>query len=347
MNGEKYLWTATGFVLAASLLAASAAAWLTASHASRQTYDLLNAVCSRAVRQEPETADVLLAALKACMKENSGDAVQNKDAQEMRNGAVAEEYAAGNDSGAVQTEVLSAWGYRVSDFSGGGHMQVWRFAAAGFAAGIFLFFGTFRMRNRAESRRIRDLTEYLEQVNSGKALIRYASGEDDFSQLEDEIYKTVTFLSQTREQAVQARNDFARNLSNIAHQIKTPLTSISLSVQRMEKDFDSGALQHFQRKRLHHIVVGAVLKARDNIRTVAADGQENNRKIWETAAELTAQTVPASVRHIPVQQHHRRHMLLQRPSECRRRAIYRHLHALLFQIFLHRLRDIRIVLGII
>ena len=148
MNGEKYLWTATGFVLAASLLAASAAAWLTASHASRQTYDLLNAVCSRAVRQEPETADVLLAALKACMKENSGDAVQNKDAQEMRNGAVAEEYAAGNDSGAVQTEVLSAWGYRVSDFSGGGHMQVWRFAAAGFAAGIFLFFGTFRMRNR-------------------------------------------------------------------------------------------------------------------------------------------------------------------------------------------------------
>ena len=255
MNGKKYLWTATGFVLAASLLAAFAAAWLTASHASRKTYDLLNAVCSRAVRQEPETADVLLAALKACMQKNDSGAVQNKDAQEMRNGAAAEEYAAGNDNGAVQTEVLSAWGYRVSDFSGGGHMQVWLFAAAGFAAGIFLFFGTFRMRNRAESRRIKDLTEYLEQVNSGKALIRYASGEDDFSKLEDEIYKTVTFLSQTREQAVQARNDFARNLSNIAHQIKTPLTSISLSVQRMEKDFDSGALQQVERQvaRLAHL----------------------------------------------------------------------------------------------
>ncbi len=45
--------------------------------------------------------------------------------------------------------------------------------------------------------------------------------------------RRVTFLEQTKDTAVQARNDFARNLSNIAHQIKTPITAMSLSVQMM------------------------------------------------------------------------------------------------------------------
>lgn len=81
------------------------------------------------------------------------------------------------------------------------------------------------------------MTDYLEQVKTGKAVILSTSGEDDFSKLEDEIYKTVTYLYQTKEAAVRARNDFAENLSNIAHQIKTPITAISLSVQMMKQDF--------------------------------------------------------------------------------------------------------------
>ena len=35
---------------------------------------------------------------------------------------------------------------------------------------------------------------------------------------------------------MQAKNDFAKNLSNIAHQIKTPITAISLSVQMMKQE---------------------------------------------------------------------------------------------------------------
>ena len=42
--------------------------------------------------------------------------------------------------------------------------------------------------------RIRALAEYLEQANIGKAAILSSTGEDDFSKLEDEIYKTVTYL---------------------------------------------------------------------------------------------------------------------------------------------------------
>ncbi len=73
------------------------------------------------------------------------------------------------------------------------------FAAIGFLTGLSLFIAAFSCRNRKEAMRIQALAEYLEQVNTGKAVILSATGEDDFSKLEDEIYKTVTFLYQTKE----------------------------------------------------------------------------------------------------------------------------------------------------
>ncbi len=109
-------------------------------------------------------------------------------------------------------------------------------AGAGLFAGILLFLFTFFRRNHIEAKRIQALVEYLEQAYVGKAPILSATGEDDFSRLEDEIYKTVTFLYQIKEAAVQAKDDFAENLANIAHQIKTPITAISLSVQAMQSE---------------------------------------------------------------------------------------------------------------
>lgn len=93
-----------------------------------------------------------------------------------------------------------------------------------------------------ETLRIQALAEYLEQVNMGKAVIFSVSGEDEFSKLEDEIYKTVTSLCHTKDSAVQAKNAFAENLSNIAHQIKTLITALSLSVQMMRQDLDARTL---------------------------------------------------------------------------------------------------------
>lgn len=140
----------------------------------------------------------------------------------------------------AEEDVLSALGYRRSDFSDPFAGQNAALAAAGALPGFFLFIMTFFYRNQKENRRIQALADYLEQVNTQKAAILCASGEDDFSKLEDEIYKTVTFLYQTRDAAVQAKNDFAENLSNIAHQIKTPITALSLSVQMMKQDLYEG-----------------------------------------------------------------------------------------------------------
>ncbi len=138
------------------------------------------------------------------------------------------------------------------------------FAAAGFLAGILLFIFIFLYRNKMLSKRIQDLTDYLEQANIGKAEILSSFGEDDFSKLEDEIYKTVTFLYQTKDAAVQDKNNFAENLSNIAHQIKTPITAISLSVQMMKQDFAGKHLEQIEKQllRLTHLEEALLILAR-------------------------------------------------------------------------------------
>ena len=137
-------------------------------------------------------------------------------------------------------------------------------AAAGFLAGILLFIFIFLYRNKMLSKRIQALTDYLEQANIGKADILSSFGEDDFSKLEDEIYKTVTFLYQTKDAAVQDKNNFAENLSNIAHQIKTPITAISLSVQMMKQDSAGKHLEQIEKQllRLTHLEEALLILAR-------------------------------------------------------------------------------------
>ena len=109
------------------------------------------------------------------------------------------------------------------------------FMLMGFLAGSLVCCLLFFIWRKRQRRRIEGLTDYLEQVNIGGGGILPRTAEDGFSHLQDEIYKTVTELYLTKERALAAKNNFADNLSNIAHQIKTPLTSVSLSLQMMQK----------------------------------------------------------------------------------------------------------------
>lgn len=74
------------------------------------------------------------------------------------------------------------------------------------------------------------------------------NSEDEYSRLQDEIYKTVASLYQTRDAALQAKNNFAENLSNIAHQLKTPITAVSLSVQMMKEHSSPHHLERIERQ---------------------------------------------------------------------------------------------------
>ena len=90
------------------------------------------------------------------------------------------------------------------------------------------------------------------------------TSKDAFSGLQDEIYKTITMLYQTRDAALKAKNNFADNLSNIAHQLKTPITALSLSAQMIQEDTVADHREQIQRqlKRLTYLEEALLLLAR-------------------------------------------------------------------------------------
>lgn len=234
MSGRKNLVILFGFVAAVSLISSAVTAMLLSCHYSRLQFDLVNVICGEVLEQEPEMKHIVSAALK--------------------------EYTGGNADGVEMKDVLSVLGYRISDFSDSSVTYDSIFAITGFLAGIVLFAVTYAFRNKTEAKRIEELSDYLEQVNMGKAVVLSVSGEDLFSKLEDEIYKTVTFLYQTKDAAVQAKNNFAENLSNIAHQIKTPITAISLSLQTLSempvrKEYEKDRMEQIKKQlnRLIHL----------------------------------------------------------------------------------------------
>ena len=129
---------------------------------------------------------------------------------------------------------LEKYGYHKDDFCRGLPVHIFAlFFSLFFISACAFAWGIWRLC-RQTRRRITYLTEYLEQVNTGAGGTFIQTQEDDFSHLQDEIYKTVTMLYQTREEAIAARERFAENLANIAHQLKTPLTAALLSLQLME-----------------------------------------------------------------------------------------------------------------
>ena len=119
MSGKKNMWVTLGFVISASLIAAAVSVLFVSYYYSRLQFDLLNAVCVEVMEQEPETGKIITAALKV--------------------------YAGGNPDGAVEKDVLSALGYRISDFSGSACGQNILSAAMGFMTGILLFIFTFML----------------------------------------------------------------------------------------------------------------------------------------------------------------------------------------------------------
>lgn len=189
---------------AVCLLAAAIAAGLLAFWSAARQLALLDGFCTALVARAPETADAVYALVKE-----------------------------GTFAGQGAPGVLTELGYRPRDFAAGAG---WIFAVAGacLCVGTSLLGGTFFLSRRAAHRQQRQLIDLLEAARTGQPLPLLTGdrmAEGSFARLADEIQKTVTELALTREAAVTARDQFAQNLANIAHQLKTPLTALSLAAQ--------------------------------------------------------------------------------------------------------------------
>lgn len=136
-------------------------------------------------------------------------------------------------------EYLARYGYESRDFSGGIPGSIFFLTAAAPVLTALMFLLSFSCLHGYCRTRAEELVRYLRLVNSNLPGSLIQKTEDTFSKLQDEICKTVTELYRTREAALRAKENFADNLANIAHQLKTPLTAAFLSLRLMEESSPS------------------------------------------------------------------------------------------------------------
>lgn len=228
--------------LGAALMAALAA-WLYA----RAQFALLGAVCGRAVAEQPELEPAILAAVKWA--------------------------AQGHGADAAGQALLRAYGYTPSQFASGAQAALLGLALAAFLAAALLVAGVLRQEQQRFCGEAQALAAWLARVNAGETGVLVQRREDALSCLQDEVYKTVTALYQTRNAAVEARERFAANLANIAHQLKTPITAISLSAQLLEQGESAAYGRQIRRQldRLLQLEEGLLLLSRIDAGTLALE----------------------------------------------------------------------------
>lgn len=93
----------------------------------------------------------------------------------------------------------------------------------------------YAMENRRHRRRIQELADYMIRINNGIYDTGIGNREDEYSRLQDEIYKTMITMRESREEAKRGRENLAESLTDISHQLKTPLTSVSLLQELLEE----------------------------------------------------------------------------------------------------------------
>ena len=99
---------------------------------------------------------------------------------------------------------------------------------------ILMIFWYLKIYKKREEDKIRLITNYLKEINNHNYNLDINNYyEDEFSYLKDEIYKTAISLN---EQTINLENDksnLKKSLEDISHQLKTPLTSITLMTDKI------------------------------------------------------------------------------------------------------------------
>ncbi len=98
-----------------------------------------------------------------------------------------------------------------------------------------IFLLSRRKSKRLLAAKIKELEDFLIRINQGDYRIDIGQN-DEFSPLRDEIYKIIVSLKSLEEEAKRQKLGLKDDLANIAHQIKTPLTSIGFMAELIESD---------------------------------------------------------------------------------------------------------------
>lgn len=122
--------------------------------------------------------------------------------------------------------------------------------------------------NQSESKKINEITKYIEEINRGNYKLNIEENtEDELSILKNELYKITIMLKEVAENSQKDKTTLKDSLSDISHQIKTPITSILimldniLSDENMPEDIKKDFIKDIKREIINiKFLVESILK---------------------------------------------------------------------------------------
>lgn len=152
--------------------------------------------------------------------------------------------------------------------------------------------------NKSQNRKIAEITKYIEEINEGNYTLNIQdNSEDELSILKNELYKITVMLKEQSENSLKDKVQLKKSLEDISHQLKTPLTSITIMLdnlldnQNMDADTRNDFLKSIYREITNiNFFIQALLKlSKFDANTIRFNSKEEKiRDIVEEAKQNVA-----------------------------------------------------------
>lgn len=105
--------------------------------------------------------------------------------------------------------------------------------------GFVLFLLINLIYTKKENKTIREITEYIKKLNEKKYELKIEENtENELSKLKNELYKITVMLKEEAEESMDAKKTLKVAIEDISHQLKTPLTSMSIMLDNIIENPD-------------------------------------------------------------------------------------------------------------
>lgn len=126
-----------------------------------------------------------------------------------------------------------------------------------------IFFIVILFNRKKEKKELDEIVEYIKDINRGNYDLKLTNNKENmYSILKNEIYTTTVMLKEKAENELKDKLSVKDSLTNISHQLKTPLTSISLLVDNLCDNNVSPEIQKefledikFQVKNINYLII--------------------------------------------------------------------------------------------
>ena len=97
-----------------------------------------------------------------------------------------------------------------------------------------IYLGIFILYLRKRTYRLEQLSRYMDMITAGNYNLDLENNtEDELSSLKNQLYKLMVWLKEQTDNAIQNKVALAQSVSDISHQLKTPLTSAQILLDNL------------------------------------------------------------------------------------------------------------------